>query len=73
MPRLTRPLLNAMARSLGAALAGAGFDGGDFDGENQEHYERALDWVQERLDRSGPPKGKAALRKYAEKARHAPG
>ncbi len=43
--RLTRPLLVAMQHALQAALAGAGFDDGDFGGENPEHYERALDWV----------------------------
>jgi len=45
--RLTKPLLEAMAASLHAALAGAGFDGGDFDGKNPEHFRRALEWVYE--------------------------
>lgn len=47
MPKLTRPLLTAMEHAINTALAGTGFDGGDFDGENQDHYERALEWVRE--------------------------
>lgn len=47
MIRLTRPLLDAMASALNAALAGAGFDGGDFADENSEHFERALAWVEQ--------------------------
>lgn len=52
MPRLTKPLLDAMASALSAALAGEGFEGGDFDGMNRDDFERALDWVnQEALRR----------------------
>lgn len=49
--KLTKPLLRAMRAALNAALAGAGFDGGDFDGENVEHFERALAWVEKELDK----------------------
>lgn len=45
--RLTKPLLDAMANALNVALAGAGWDGGDFDGQNPEHFERALEWVEQ--------------------------
>ena len=40
-PHLTRPLLIAIAAALTAALAGE-FKGGDFDGMDREHFERAL-------------------------------
>jgi hypothetical protein len=43
--RLTKPLLAAMDAALRAALAGEGFDGGDFDGMDPEHFRRALEWV----------------------------
>lgn len=46
--RLTKPLLRAIEAALNAALAGE-FDGGDFDGLNREHFERALEWVEEKL------------------------
>lgn len=49
--RLTRSLLDAMASALNAALAGGGFDGGDFEGENQEHFERALQWIDQERER----------------------
>lgn len=49
--RLTKPLLTAIEHALNAALAGEGFDGGDFDGENPDHYERALQWVNEQQRR----------------------
>ncbi len=45
--RLTKPLLDAMSSALHAALAGAGFDGGDFEGKNPAHFERALKWVEQ--------------------------
>lgn len=51
MPRLTKPLLNAIAAALDSALAGEGFDGGDFDGMDKEHFERARDWVSEKLSK----------------------
>lgn len=47
MMRLTKPLLKAMAAALDAALAGDGFDGGDFDGMDREHFERAREWIDE--------------------------
>lgn len=43
--RLTKPLLDAIASALDAALAGEGFEGGDFDGCNRDHFERAREWV----------------------------
>jgi len=51
MPRLTKPLLIAMATALDAALAGDGFDGGDFTGMDPDHFERAREWVQQELQR----------------------
>lgn len=45
--RLTKPLIVAIAAALDAALAGDGFDGGDFDGMNPEHFERAREWISE--------------------------
>ena len=51
MARLTRPLLEAMESALNAALAGGGFDGGDFTGQNPAHFERALRWVEDELKR----------------------
>ena len=53
MPRLTKPLLEAIRSALDAALAGGGesFNGGDFEGENIEHYERALNWATDELIR----------------------
>ena len=47
--RLTKPLLEAMSSALNSALAGGGFDGGDFAGCNRDDFERALEWVAERL------------------------
>lgn len=47
MARLTKPLLDAIESALNSALAGEGWDGGDFDGQNPEHFERALEWVRE--------------------------
>lgn len=55
--RLTKPLLVAMAYALNAALAGEGFDGGDFDGEKREHYERALAWVEQELAKRARAEG----------------
>jgi len=43
--RLTKPLLSAIEAALSAALAGDGFDGGDFDGMDRAAFERAWDWV----------------------------
>lgn len=50
-PRLTRHLLEAIESALNSALAGEGFDGGDFDGQDPEHFQRALEWVQAELER----------------------
>lgn len=46
-------MLEAMQSALTAALAGGGenFEGGDFDGQNPDHFERALVWVTEELIR----------------------
>jgi hypothetical protein len=49
MTRLTRPLLEAIAAALDAALAGDGFDGGDFSGMDHKPFERAREWVSEQL------------------------
>lgn len=57
MTRLTKPLLEAIHSALDAALAGEGFDGGDFDGLNREDFERALTWVaQEKARRAKRPR-----------------
>ncbi|MCO5066884.1 MAG: hypothetical protein M9924_21180 [Rhizobiaceae bacterium] len=50
MVKLTKPLLEAMASALAAALAGE-FDGGDFEGEDPHHFERAAQWIAEELER----------------------
>jgi hypothetical protein len=47
MTRLTKPLLDAIGAALDAALAGEGFDGGDFDGMDAKAFERAREWVAE--------------------------
>lgn len=57
--RLTMPLLNAMASALHAALAGDGFDGGDFTDQNPEHFKRALAWVEEQTARREAKKAAA--------------
>lgn len=54
MTRLTKPLLLAIEAALDAALAGDGFDGGDFDGLNRDHFERASKWVSQELRRRNP-------------------
>lgn len=60
MPKLTRPLLEAMRSALNVALAGGGFDGGDFADENRDHFQRALDWADKELEkRAERPKRKA--------------
>ena len=65
MPRLTKPLLNAIERALSAALAGGSenFEAGDFAGQNPEHYERAWEWVtdeQQRRDEARNKRQRAA-------------
>jgi hypothetical protein len=54
MIKLTKPLLEAMAAALDAALAGEGFDGGDFCGMEASHFERARKWVAQELDKRSP-------------------
>lgn len=49
--RLTKPLLIAIEQALTAALAGEGFDGGDFNGLDRDHFERASTWVSQELRR----------------------
>lgn len=49
-PALTAPLRSAIESALNAALAGEGFDGGDFTGQNRDHFERALEWVRSRAE-----------------------
>lgn len=51
MPRLTKPLLEAMQSALHVVLAGGHFDGGDLEGESPEHFERALEWVASEIAR----------------------
>jgi hypothetical protein len=58
--RLTKPLLDAIESALNASLAGEGFDGGDFDGENPEHFKRALEWVQQEKGRRAGRKQEAS-------------
>lgn len=53
MAKLTKPLLEAMEEALNAALAGEGFDSGDFAGLNRDHFERALAWVHEQQRQRG--------------------
>ena len=49
--KLTSPMLGAIRAALNAALAGDGFDGGDFDGLDREHFERADKWVRQQIDK----------------------
>jgi len=51
MPKLTRPLLEAMRSALSSALAGEGFDDGDFANGNPDHFQRALDWANKELEK----------------------
>lgn len=55
-PRLTRPLVEAIIEALNAALAGGGFDGGDFAESNPEHFERALRWAEHKRSRYDAPR-----------------
>lgn len=61
--RLTMSLLEAIVVALDSALAGAGFDGGDFAGMNPEPFERAREWAGEQID-------KRLARPAKENARH---
>lgn len=47
MTRLTKQSLEAMIAALDVALAGDGFDGGDFAGMDPKHFERAREWASE--------------------------
>lgn len=47
--RLTLPKLDAMLAALDAALAGGGFDGGDFDRLDPKDFEAARDWVAQQI------------------------
>lgn len=51
----TQKMLRAMSAALNAALAGDGFDGGDFNGENSTDFEAALAWVRSRQTGESPP------------------
>lgn len=62
MPRLTKPLLEAIESALNAALAGDGFDGGDFDGMNPEHFQRALEWVAQEQQRRAERRSDSKVR-----------
>lgn len=55
MVRLATPILEAIAAALDAALAGDGFDGGDFDGMDPKHFERAREWVEQERQRRKRP------------------
>lgn len=57
--KLTRPLLDAMAAALDAALAGDGFTGGDFNGMRREHFERAREWIAQKRQKRGARKDPA--------------
>lgn len=48
---LTLKRLYAIGAALDAALAGAGFDGGDFDGMDARDFELARIWVDEQIAR----------------------
>jgi hypothetical protein len=45
--KLTKRLLDAIGAALDAALAGEGFDGGDFAGLDPKAFEQARQWVSE--------------------------
>lgn len=57
MSRLTKPLLEAIEAALAAALAGNGFEGGDFAGMNRDQFDRAHDWVCDELERRAKARG----------------
>ena len=61
MLRLTTPLLYAMAAALDAALAGDGFNGGDFEGEDRDTFERASRWVTQEISRREDRRSKRNL------------
>jgi hypothetical protein len=58
-PRLTKPLRDAIAQALEAALAGGGFDGGDFNGLNRADFERASYWIAFKSRNDASSKGEA--------------
>lgn len=49
--RLTKPLLHAMEDAINAMLAGVEGEGDWPEGVPPEHFERALIWVREQLER----------------------
>jgi hypothetical protein len=49
--KLTLKKLSAIQSALNAALAGAGFDGGDFDGQDPTDFENALAWVEAEIEK----------------------
>jgi len=51
--RLTLAMLDAMSSALNSALAGDGFNGGDFDGKDEEVFAAAREWVFEERVRRG--------------------
>jgi hypothetical protein len=48
----THNQLEAIWAALNAALAGEGFDGGDFDGMEPDWFEEARDWAFNELQKS---------------------
>jgi hypothetical protein len=49
--RLTKRMLEAMASAINSALAGEGWNGGDFDGMDHEEFERAAEWIDQQIAR----------------------
>jgi len=66
-------MLNAIAAALAAALAGEGFDGGDFDGMNRNDFEHAAQWVAAEIQRRNAEKAASikATRLIKKRAGHA--
>jgi hypothetical protein len=60
--------LNAIVAALNAALAGDGFDGGDFTGLDPADFEAARDWAEaelaEKKPRRRPPVAPAGARRW---------
>lgn len=57
--RLTKKMLDAMHSALNSALAGEGWDGGDFDGMDPRQFERAVEWIRQELKRRSRSAGGA--------------
>jgi len=49
--KLTQKMLDAMGSALDAALAGDGFNGGDFDGLDPDVFSDAVAWITEETGR----------------------